>query len=100
MSKNPIVACIVEAVVLLTTNLLDRVWSVALIFTPLKLVLLMLVKSGVPPVADMVVPTIVILFPAIRVGCTFGAVMLVALRLVADRLVADRLVKHTLDAFK
>ena len=65
---------------------LDRLTLEVVFITPFNILMLDPATSEVPPVEDMVVPTIVMFVPAVKVRWTFGAVKLVKVAFVPDRL--------------
>ena len=69
---------------------MDRLTLEVVFITPFNILMLDPATSEVPPVEDMVVPTIVMFVPAVKVRWTFGAVKLVKVAFVPDRLVARK----------
>ncbi len=65
---------------------MDRLTLEVVFITPFNILMLDPATSEVPPEEDMVVPTIVMFVPAVKVRWTFGAVKLVKVAFVPDTL--------------
>ena len=76
----------------------DTLTVEVVVITPLKI--LMLDPATSEDVEDIVLPDIVMFVPAVKVGCTFGAVKLIKLAFVPDRFTISPSSQNRLNVFK
>ena len=93
------VGCTLDAVIFVALILVTLIFGVRLTLL-FKILMFVPAVKLLPPVAEIVVPTILIFVPAVSLGCTFDAVILVAVIFVALILVVVSFVEMLrLDAF-